>query len=179
MAYVDVVCAASGLFLLLGAFALLRPRESMLFLGKLPRSAIAGKILSSLAFAWAAWAIWHMPLDFLSKYKMFFVVLLAAAIPLSWKWMAPLLPLRALGGIFCLVPAPVFAACRFWESPLRLVLVVLAYAVAAIGMVTVFSPFYLRDFLLRISAGGRGRIRAAGAVLSITGAALALTLLAA
>lgn len=139
---------------LIGAFNLLLGLAMVLLRGKamtaalaFSRSAIAGMVLSTLAFLWAAVIVYVAPLDFLVRFKTIIVVLLVLSAPLSWFWMPDLLAARALGGIMVLLPAPVLLASRLVDSDLRLIMVVLMYLYAIAGMFLIMSPYHCRNYI--------------------------------
>ena len=162
-------CRIIGLIhLLLGVAMLVGRGKAAAALKRFPRSAIAGVILSTLAFLWAAVIVHVAPLDFIAPYKMPVVIVLLVSIPLSWFWMGGLLAARALGGILCLLPAPVLLTSRFLDSDWRLVLVVLMYVYAVAGMFFAGMPHLCRDAITWITARP-ARFAAAGALSRLIG----------
>ena len=162
-------CWIIGLIHLLLGVAMLvgRGRTADAF-KRFPRSAIAGVGLSTLAFLWAAVIIHVAPLDIIAPYKTQGVILLLFFIPASWFWMGDLLAARALGGLLCLLPAPVLLATRFLDSEWRLVMVVLMYVYAVAGMFFAGMPYLCRDAITWITARPK-RFAAAGVVSLLIG----------
>ena len=157
-------CLLIGVFhVLLGLAMLLGRGAAAAALKRFPRSAIAGVTLSTLAFLWAAVIVHVAPLDFIAPYKTPVVIVLLVSIPLSWFWMGDLLAARALGGLLCLLPAPVLLATRFLDSGWRLVMVVLMYVYAVAGMFFAGMPHLCRDAITWITARP-GRFTVAGAL---------------
>ena len=167
-------CILIGCFHLVLGIAMLAGRGWAAAAAKrFPRSAIAGVILSSLAFIWAAVIVHVAPLDFIARFKTPIVVLLVISIPVSWFWMADLLAARALGLILVLVPAPVLLATRFLDSGWRLVMAVLMYVWAVAGMDFIMAPYHCRDAIGWLAAKP-ARFAAAGAVSALVGLVVAL-----
>lgn len=173
MTYLQAKLVTALIFALPGLFALVAPKVASVAALAFPRHKLSGMVLSALAFIWAALIIWFQPLDFLMKFRPLLSVLLLVSIPLSWKWMPDLLAARALGGLWCLIPAPVLLASRFADGSGRLIVVSLMYVIAVAGMFTAFSPFYLRDVLAYVAARPL-RMRIVGFVLLACGIAAAL-----
>lgn len=169
MTYLQAKILTAFLFLIPGLVALVAPKVATRVALDFPRNALLGKILSSIAFIWAAAIIYFVPLDFLMKFQIPIVVLLLVSIPLSWRWMPGLLAARSLGGLWCLIPAPVLVASRFAEGDGRLIVVSLMYLIAVAGMISAFSPYYLRDALAWVARPPLSRIRIAGILLTICG----------
>ncbi len=162
-------CRIIGLIhLLLGVAMLVGRGKAADAFKRFPRSAIAGVALSTLAFLWAAVIVHVAPLDFIAPYKTPVVIVLLVSIPLSWFWMGDLLAARALGGLLCLLPAPVLLATRFLDSPWRLVMVVLMYVYAVAGMFFADMPHLCRDDITWLTARP-ARFAAAGSVSLVLG----------
>lgn len=139
---------------------------------RFPRNVWAGRILSALALLWAGWVLHAMPLEFLVPVQKWIWPAIVACIPLTWLSMPDLLSCRAVGGILCLLPAPVLQVARFHPSQMRLAVVVLMYLFAVAGMVFVMYPYVLRNAMAWLAAG-KARLRAAGSAAVAAGAFLA------
>lgn len=146
----------------LGASAAFAPAGFSRLLAAFPRHTVAGYALSTIAWLWAAYALWHMGLDILEPYKKFIPFLTLVCIPLTWFWLDNLLPCRALGGILCLFPYELLHVARTHPSPWRLVLVTFAYLCIIKGMTLLLYPWKLRQasawltarpYLFRLSGG--------------------------
>lgn len=157
-----LLCAA------LGAFAAFAPATHSRLLNALPRHAVAGYVLSTLAWIWAAFALWHMGLDILEPYKKFIPYLTLACIPLTWFWLDNLLPCRALGGLLCLFPCDLLHAARVHPSPWRLALVAFAYVCIIKGMTLLLYPWKMRQVVVWLTARP-ALLRAAGALNLLLG----------
>ena len=162
-----------GAFQALAGLALLAlPADGVTaFLRAFPRSTWAGRVLSTLAWAGAAWATWLMPLDFLRPVQQPHVLVPVTAVLalLTWWWMPDLLACRGLAGLLMLFPCPLFLVVRSHPSAWRLALVVFGYAAAVKGMVFMFSPHYVRRACHFLAEHPAPR-KAAGAVLLLLGA---------
>lgn len=173
MSYAMAKTAIALVFALPGLFALAAPKAASAVARAFPRHELAGRLLSAAAFLWAAAIVWFLPLDFLERFKLPLAIAMVVAIPLSWAWMKELLAARALGALWCLLPAPVLHVARFAPGGGRLVVVTLAYVVAVCGMFVAFSPYFLRDALFWAADRPASRMRPCGAVLLVCGLAAA------
>jgi len=151
-----------------GGFVLLLPAVASRALNALPRNAVAGYVLSIVAWAWAGYAVYSLDIDFINPYKYLLPYLVLVCIPLTWFWMGNLLPCRALGGILTLFPYALLYVARSHASPWRLVLVVLAYIAIVKGMVYLLYPWKLRQQIVWLTARP-GLFRAAGATEALLG----------
>jgi hypothetical protein len=138
--------AAKGLFALLATPAAQRVAQ------RFARAVWTGRVLATIAWIWAGWALYTMPLEILAPVRALIPWLTLAAIPLSWFWMADLLGCRAVGGLLTLFPCPLLLVARFHPSPWRLVLVTFAYACIVAGMFLILYPYYLRRALAFFAA---------------------------
>ena len=132
---------AKGLFLLVARAQAAQAARSF------SRHVWAGRMLATLAWIWAGWALYIMPLELLQPIRQWIPPLVLVAIPLSWFWMAELLSCRAMGGLLVLFPCPLLLAVREEPSPLRLALVIFAYAAIVSGMWLILYPYYLRRWI--------------------------------
>jgi hypothetical protein len=132
----------------------------------------AGRVLSTLAWIWAGWALYSMPLELLVPIRKAIPLLTLAAIPLTWYWMPELLSCRALGGLMTLFPHPLLLAVRAHPSAWRLTLVILAYTSIVAGMTLILYPYYLRRALDWFAARPE-RMRLCGTASLLLGALLA------
>ena len=155
--------------LLFGGFVLAKPEVAARALNALPRNAVAGFVLSTLAWVWAGYAVYCIDIDFLNPYKHVLLFALFACIPLTWFWMDNLLPCRALGGILTLFPYELLHAARHHPSPWRLALVVFAYAAIIKGMVFILYPWKMRQMIVWATKSPL-LFRAFGAVEAVLGA---------
>ncbi|MFZ4397048.1 MAG: hypothetical protein ACOYOU_15645 [Kiritimatiellia bacterium] len=146
-----------------GVFLLAARRQAAGSVRGFARHVWAGRVLSTLAWIWAGWALYIMPLELLRPIRQWIPLLVLAAVPLTWYWMADLLSCRAVGGLLVLFPAPLLLAAREEPSPLRLALVIFTYVAIIIGMGLILYPYYLRRWL-DWCAARPGRLQGAGSV---------------
>ncbi len=148
---------------LMGAAIVAAPAPLSRFFNVLPRSVIAGRTLSSIAWVWAGYALWTMQLDFLVPFKKFLPVAVLVCAPLTWFWLDNLLTCRALGAILVLFPYELLHIARVHPSPWRLVLVTLAYLCIVKGMILILYPWKMRQLIIWITQRP-ARFRLAGAL---------------
>ena len=162
-------CYLLGLICLLtGASAITAPAPLSRFYNALPRSVLAGRILSTIAWIWAGYALWIMQLDFLEPFKKALPVAVLICIPLSWLWLDNLLTCRAFGGILVLFPYALLHAARVHPSPWRLVVVTLAYLCIVKGMILILYPWKMRQMIVWLTQS-TVRFRLAGALGALLG----------
>ena len=140
------------IFAAVGGLKLAKPDAVSRAVNALPRHAIAGYVLSVVAWVWAGWAVYSMDLDLINPYKGYLLFLVPACIALTWLWMGNLLPCRAIGGILMLFPYELLHVQRSHESPWRLVLVVIAYIAIVKGMVFILYPWKMRQMAVWLTA---------------------------
>ena len=150
------VLALKGLLALLAAPLAARLAQ------RFPRDVWTGRVLSAAAWAWAGWALYTMPIEFLTPVRPYIPFAALAAIPLTWIWMPDLLSCRAAGCLLTLFPCPLLLDVRFHPSPWRLALVSFVYLCIVAGMILLLYPWYLRRALAFL-AGHPARMRAGGA----------------
>jgi hypothetical protein len=148
------------------------PAATRAWLQRFPRHRTTGWVLTAVALAWSARLLWLTPLGRFDAVKPYFVVLTPLSIALVCWAMDELLAARALGILLLLVPAPILEAARLQDSPLRLVMVVVAYAMAVKGAVLVMSPYALRKGLA-FALGHDRACRIWGSIAMFYAAALA------
>jgi len=136
-----------ALLLAKGIFLLAAPPQAARMARGFARHVWAGRVLATLAWIWAGWALYVMPLELLQPIRQWIPLLVLAAIPLSWYWMADLLSCRAVGGLLVLFPCPLLLAVREEPSPFRLALTIFAYLAIIIGMTLILYPYYLRRWI--------------------------------
>jgi hypothetical protein len=125
--------------------ALVSAAGTQTWLKKFPRSREAGMVLLLVVSAWAFWLVATMDLGEFSKYRTLLKILVPAAWFLSLKFVDEFLAVRALGILLLLLAEPVFEVSFLKPGLGRLLVVILAYGWAIIGMFWVGMPFLLRD----------------------------------
>jgi Na+/glutamate symporter len=154
--------------LLTGAAIVAAPAPLSRFYNALPRSVTAGRVLSTIAWIWAGYALWSMQLDFLEPLKKFLPVAVLACIPLTWFWLDNLLACRAAGALLTLFPYELLHTARVHASPWRLVLVTLAYLCIVKGMILLLYPWKMRQATAWLTARP-ALFRLAGALNALLG----------
>ena len=139
-------CYTLGLFLLIsGVAALLIPEKMNPIMAKFCRNEILGIVLCVTAWAWAGYALWVLPIDFLTPYRKYIPFLIAICIPLTCIGMKNLLPCRALGAILVLYPYTLLQVARVHPSPWRIFIVSIAYISIIKGMTLILYPWKMRQ----------------------------------
>jgi len=141
------------------------PQTINSWLAAFPRNVWAGRILAAIDIALVAflllsegfsWVDAHRQLVFLAAPLAFFIVVFL---------MDELLSVRALGGLFLLVPFWVINAAFLHPAQSRLLMTTFAYLLVVVGMVLVWSPYLFRKFVVRANA--RPVITLAGSALGV------------
>ncbi len=135
-----------GIWLLLSHLGalLFAPLVQKLMRG-LPRSGEAGALLLTAATAWAMALVWTMDLGEFSGYRNIFLIVIAAGYVLTLLFVREFLAARALGMLLLLAAEPLIEAAFLRPETSRLLLTVLAYVWAVLGMFWVGKPYLLRD----------------------------------
>ena len=157
-----LICALAGIAVVAAPAPLGR------FYTALPRSVVAGRLLSTIAWVWAGYALWTMHLDVIEPFKKFLPFAVAALVPLTWFWLDNLLTCRALGAILTLFPYELLHTARVHPSPWRLVLVTLAYLCIVKGMILLLYPWKMRQLIVWLT-GRPALFRLAGALNALLG----------
>lgn len=150
---------------------LISPVRAQQVLKAFPRHEWSGRILAALALAWSIALVREMPLGWFDAYKGWLYVGGPLVYVLVVMFLDELLAARALGGVLLLVADPVLESAAFQASPLRLVVVLVAYAWVAAGMALVLAPYWFRKTMERV-CGTPGRCRVTGGSLLLLGAVL-------
>ncbi len=172
-------CYTLSIFLLLsGACALITPGGINTLLEKFCRSRITGIILCLTAWAWAGYALWTLPIDFLMPYRKYIPYLVLVCAPMTCISMENLLACRALGGILVLYPYHLLLTARSHPSAWRLLVVTIAYISIIKGMTLLLYPWKMRQCVVWMKqrpqltrAGGAVNL-ALGIILAWLGAAV-------
>ncbi|MFO7937397.1 MAG: hypothetical protein R6V06_07310 [Kiritimatiellia bacterium] len=115
---------------------------------KFCRNRTAGIILCIIAWVWAGYALWTLPIGFLMPYKKYIPYLILVCAPLTCISMENLLPCRALGGILVLYPYHLLLTVRSHPSPWRILLVSIAYISIIKGMTLLLYPWKMRQCIV-------------------------------
>lgn len=140
------------------------------------RHEVAGWALTAAALGWACWLLLKTPpFSVMPRIEPMVYVGGPLAFFILVIFLDQMLASRALGSLLILLANPVLAAARMNESPLSLVMTLLAYAWAVYGMVLVVSPFRFRQLAEYITdnsnrfRGGNLAGLAAGVLLLVLG----------
>lgn len=112
---------------------------------RFPRSAGAGAVLFTAAAAWALALVGTMDLGEFTAYRPVFMAVVAAGYVLTLIFVREFLAVRALGMLLLLAAEPLIEAAFLRPETSRLLLTVLAYAWAVMGMFWIGKPYLLRD----------------------------------
>jgi hypothetical protein len=129
----------------LGALAFGPVVQSLL--RRFPRSNEAGVVLFTAAAIWALWLVKTMDLGEFSAYRNVFLLIIIAGYVLTLIFVREFLAVRALGMLLLLAAEPLIEAAFLRPETSRLLLTVLAYVWAVLGMFWVGKPYLLRDQL--------------------------------
>ena len=161
-----------GAFLLVShLIALLRQSQVTPWLRKLPRNQPFGISLMTLNFAWV-FIIWtEMDLgEFYTLERSVQIIIIAAYFGVI-LFVTEFIAVRALGMFLILLAAPILDSAFLEMADTRLLLVLLAYTGAVVGMFLVGMPFLMRDAIDWVSATA-GRWRNAALAGAVYGAVL-------
>jgi len=161
-----------------GALVLLSPARAAAAGRVFASSRIAAVVLSAVAWGWTAYECDTIGVDvfdmLLKRFPGEVWILAAVLCFLTVRWMPDNLPVRALSAILMLVPAELFKTTRLYlpESGIAPVhvLVVIAYALAVVGMYAMFYPWRIEKACAVLSKK-EPLFRAAGAASLAAGAA--------
>lgn len=170
--------------LVLGAGMLFCPERTKAAVERFEKSRVAAAVLTAVAWAWTAYECDTIGVDVFDMICNRFtgqVWIMAAVLAyLTFIWMPKNLPVRALTGIFMLIPAEFFKQTRAVVpdggfAPVQLA-VLFAYALAVVGMYGMFYPWRLEKAFALVAARPV-LMRTLGAVGLVVGAAVFLILL--
>lgn len=149
----------------LGLPPLLSPRRFAAFLERFPRNRVAGCCLATVALLWVVRALFNAQFNWVDEHRRLIYILTPVAWVMVLFFMDELLAPRALGGLFLLAPMPILDAAFMETSPWRLIMVSLAYLLAIVGMVLVWSPYMFRKTVARWMTAPKHYYAVGGGVL--------------
>lgn len=129
------------------------PQTVQTWLAAFPRNVWAGRVLVAVDIALImrlllsegfAWVNAYRPLVFIAAPAAFVIIVI---------FMDEFLSVRALGGLFLLIPFWIFKAAFMHPSASKLLMTCFAYLLVAAGMVLVWSPCLFRKFVKRANTG--------------------------
>jgi len=165
-----------ALLILLHAVALIHGEGVRRFLRRFPRSRELGAVLLTVDAVWAFSLVARIDLGEFSTYRPIFLTIIVAGFFLTLVFVEEFLAVRALGMLLLLAAEPLLDAAFLRPEVSRLLLSVLAYAWATLGIFWVGKPYLLRDQIEWISkTETRWRLAALAGVIygvAVLGAAL-------
>lgn len=147
LAIVAVVAGSVSLviFGLLGIW----PAPVARWVARFPRQVWSGRILTVVDIAWGTVLLLNAHFIWIDQRPLLVYILAPVLAVLIMALMDDLLAARALGGLCLLIPVPMLAAAFLQDSLGRLVVTALAYLLAIMGMVLLWSPYMLRKLTER------------------------------
>ncbi|MDD5261938.1 MAG: hypothetical protein PHD76_08845 [Methylacidiphilales bacterium] len=143
----QVAIALGLIYILAHGWALWKPEQTRRFLLAAPRNYPLGVLLMLAAGLWFCGLIFYADLmDFKSYQNIFLLFAVAMTAAVIW-YVREFLTARALGVLLLLLANVLLDAAFLRNEPSKLVITVLAYVYAVVGMFLVGSPYHLRDFL--------------------------------
>lgn len=140
------VSFVAGLWLIVThGLALLRPAALQGMLKRFPRSKAAGVVLLVIDAVWAFLLIANMDLGEFTYLRTWLLGLIVAATFLTMRYVDEFLAVRALGMLLLLAAEPLVEAGFLQPQHGRVLVVLLAYAWAILGMFWIGMPYLLRD----------------------------------
>ena len=134
-----------ALLILTHGVALIHAQAVQQFLKRLPRSREAGAVLLTVDGVWAFWLVATIDLGEFTTYRPIFLSAIVAGYFLTLVFVDEFLAARALGMLLMLAAEPLLEAAFLRPETSRLLLSVLAYAWATMGIFWVGKPDLLRD----------------------------------
>jgi hypothetical protein len=143
-----IVAIVIGLLYIAGHLpSALAPERFGALARKFPRSYPAGVVLMLLATLWFAVLTGTMDLGEISGVRTFLVLLWTVAGVLVVIFVPGFLAARGLGCLLLLAAAVILDAAFLVQTPARFLMTILAYVWVITGMVLVYSPHLLRDWI--------------------------------
>lgn len=137
---------AVGLLLIVAhVMALVNEQEVRPFLRRLPRSVWWGRILLTVDAVWAFGLILTVDLGEFTSWRQIILLGIVGAYLATVFFVEEFLAVRALGILLLLAAEPLLEASFLHPQTSRLLLTLLAYAWATVGMFWVGMPYLLRD----------------------------------
>ena len=154
-----------ALLVALHGVALVQARGIQQFLRQLPRSREMGGVLLAVDAVWAFALVARIDLGEFSIYRPIFLAVIAVGFFLTLIFVGEFLAVRALGMLLLLAAEPLLEAAFLRPETSRLLLSVLAYVWATLGIFWVGKPYLLRDQIAWVTQTDlRWRVAAFGGV---------------
>ena len=158
--------AVGALLVVLHGVALVQADGIRKFLQRFPRSREMGGVLLAVDAVWAFALVARMDLGEFSLYRPVFLTVIAVGFFLVLAFVEEFLAVRALGMFLLLAAEPLLEAAFLRPEASRLLLSVLAYAWATLGIFWVGKPYLLRDQIAWVTKSDlRWRIAALAGVV--------------
>lgn len=146
--------------------ALIQPQGVQALLRRFPRSREMGAVLWTASAVWAFFLVATIDLGEFSSMRAIFLAIIVAGYFLTLFFVEEFLAVRALGMLLLLAAEPLLESAFLRPETSRLLLSVLAYAWATLGIFWVGKPYLLRDQIGWITrAPWRWRVAAVGGLL--------------
>lgn len=143
-----VVAIILGLMYVIGKLPFaLAPERLTPFCRRIPRNYPLGVVLMLAATLWFAILTGTMDLGELSNMRTTLVAVWTVAGVLMVIFVPSFLAARGLGCLLLLAAAVLLDAAFLAVTPARYVITLLAYVWVIVGMILVYSPHYLRDWI--------------------------------
>ena len=136
---------AGAFLLLIGLPSLLLPNTVRTWIKSLPRSAVFGAILLTLALAWSFWLLATMEMGEFSSFRKPLLFALPVGYVLVLRFVNEFLAVRALGILFLLAGEPLLEAAFLRYESSRLLVTAFAYILIVVGLFWVTMPYLMRD----------------------------------
>ena len=133
------------LYLVAHLLPLIKPFFFQDLLQKLPRSAMAGYVATTIATLWAVSLLDTMSLGEYNKFRTIFTIMCSIGGLLCYFFVRDFLSLRALGILLLLGANVILDGAFLSNNPYKIPLVCNAYAWIILGMILVSSPYLIRN----------------------------------
>ena len=128
------------------------PRTIQAWLMAFPRHAWAGRILAAIDIALVTVLLLSEGFEWVDAHRQLLFIAAPAALLLVIFFMDELLAVRALGGLFLLIPFWILKAAFMHPAAGKLLMTCFAYLLVVKGIILVWSPYLYRKWLLRVNA---------------------------
>lgn len=138
-------------------------------LASFPRHVWAGRILAAIDIALVTYLLLSERFSWVDAHRQLLFITAPVAFLIVIFLMDEMLSVRALGGLFLLIPFWILKAAFLHPSPSRLLMTCFAYLLVVAGMALVWSPYLFRKFAARTNASVHNgiAIALAGSVLGL------------
>ena len=151
----------------LTAMIWLAPRRWPDIWRRLPRERVIGEVIAVVCLVWSAYYVLPMLEGRLMRYQPVVKLLVPVTAILSYVYLNYLLA-RAFGALFLLTATYLLHAAFAVDLPARPLYAILCYAIAAVGMVLLATPWRFRDILEKTSTSRVWRRNTTGVLSVVT-----------